>query len=117
MTNDSSISKFFEKTRKERLDIVKNFANLSEEELEILQSNEGGISFEKADKMIENAIGTFSLPLGIATNFKINGKDHIIPMVIEEPSTNEAIDRNHHRYKDQPTEMVLVFQAPRTSPT
>ena len=40
--------------------------------------------------MIENAIGTFSLPLGIATNFQINDKDYLIPMVIEEPSVIAA---------------------------
>jgi len=91
--SDSSISKFFEKSRKDRLDIVANFANLSNEELDILQSNNGGISFDKADKMVENAIGTFSLPLGIATNFKINGKDYIIPMVIEEPSVIAAASK------------------------
>ncbi|HSA76383.1 MAG TPA: hydroxymethylglutaryl-CoA reductase, degradative [Nitrosarchaeum sp.] len=91
--SDSSISKFFEKTRKERLDIVSDFANLTDEELEILQNNEGGISFEKADKMIENAIGTFSLPLGIATSFKINGKDYLVPMVIEEPSVIAAASK------------------------
>lgn len=91
--SDSSISKFFEKTRKERLDIVGNFANLSAEELEILQNNNGGISFEKADKMVENAIGTFSLPLGVATNFKINGKDYLVPMVIEEPSVIAAASK------------------------
>jgi len=90
---DSSISKFFEKSRKERLDIVANFANLSNEELDILQSDNGGISYDKADKMVENAIGTFSLPLGIATNFKINGKDYIIPMVIEEPSVIAAASK------------------------
>ena len=91
--SDSSISKFFEKTRKERLDIVGSFANLSAEELEILQSNDGGISFEKADNMVENAIGTFSLPLGVATSFKINGKDYLIPMVIEEPSVIAAASK------------------------
>jgi len=91
--SDSSISKFFEKSRKERLDIIGNFANLSAEELEILQCNDGGISFEKADKMVENAIGTFSLPLGIATSFKINGKDYLIPMVIEEPSVIAAASK------------------------
>ena len=91
--SDSSISKFFEKTRKERIDLVGNFANLSAEELEILQSNDGGISFEKADKMVENAIGTFSLPLGIATSFKINGKDYLVPMVIEEPSVIAAASK------------------------
>lgn len=91
--SDSSISKFFEKTRKERLDIVGNFANLSAEELEILQNNNGGISFDKADKMVENAIGTFSLPLGVATSFKINGKDYLVPMVIEEPSVIAAASK------------------------
>ena len=90
---DSSIPKFFEKSRKERLDVVANFANLSNEELEILQNDNGGISFDKADKMVENAIGTFSLPLGIATNFKINGKDYVVPMVIEEPSVIAAASK------------------------
>jgi hydroxymethylglutaryl-CoA reductase len=90
---DSSISKLFEKSRKERLDIVANFANLSNAELDILQSNDGGISYDKADKMVENAIGTFSLPLGIATNFKINDKDYLIPMVIEEPSVIAAASK------------------------
>jgi len=90
---DSSISKFFEKSRKERLDVVASFSNLSNEELEILQNDNGGISFDKADKMVENAIGTFSLPLGIATNFKINGKDYVVPMVIEEPSVIAAASK------------------------
>jgi hydroxymethylglutaryl-CoA reductase len=90
---DSSISKFFEKSRKERLDIIKNFSDLSDEEIKILENTDGGISFEKADKMVENAIGTFSLPLGIATNFKINGKDYVIPMVIEEPSVIAAASK------------------------
>jgi hydroxymethylglutaryl-CoA reductase len=90
---DSSISKFFEKSRKDRLDIVAGFANLSKEELDILQNDNGGITYDKADKMVENAIGTFSLPLGIATNFKINGKDYIIPMVIEEPSVIAAASK------------------------
>ena len=90
---DSSISKFFEKSRQERLDVVANFSNLSNEELEILQNDNGGISFDKADKMVENAIGTFSLPLGIATNFKINGKDYVVPMVIEEPSVIAAASK------------------------
>ena len=91
--SDSSISKFFEKTREERLDIIADFANLSAEELKILQSSDGGISFEKADNMIENAIGVFSLPLGVATNFKINGKDYLVPMVIEEPSVIAAASK------------------------
>jgi len=90
---DSSISKFFEKSRKDRLEIIANFAQLSNDEINVLQNENGGISFDKADKMVENAIGTFSLPLGIATNFKINGKDYLIPMVIEEPSVIAAASK------------------------
>lgn len=90
---DSAIPKFFEKSRKERLDVIKNFSNLTEEELRLLENPDGGVSFEKADKMVENAIGTFSLPLGIATNFKINEKDYVVPMVIEEPSVIAAASK------------------------
>ena len=58
---DSSISKFFEKNRKERLDIIKKFAGLSDDEVKQIENSDGGITFDKADKMVENAIGTFSL--------------------------------------------------------
>jgi hydroxymethylglutaryl-CoA reductase len=47
---------------------------------------EGGISAEAADHMIENVIGLYSLPLGIALNFMVNGRDVLIPMTLEEPS-------------------------------
>ena len=87
---DSSIPKFFEKNLKEKLTIVGEFANLTDNEIKILEDATGGIDFSHADKMIENAIGTFSLPIGIATNFRINEKDYLIPMVIEEPSVVAA---------------------------
>ena len=90
---DSSISKFFEKTLKERLGIVADFSGLSQDELKIICDATGGISYDKADNMIENAIGTFSLPLGIATNFRINDKDYLIPMVIEESSVIAAASK------------------------
>jgi len=90
---DSSISKFFEKTLKERLGIVADFSGLSQDELKIIGDATGGISYDKADNMIENAIGTFSLPLGIATNFRINDKDYLIPMVIEESSVIAAASK------------------------
>lgn len=86
------VSRFFEKDRKERIDIVAKFANLTEQEIHILEGS-GGISFEQADKMVENAIGTFSFPLGIATNFTINKKEYLIPMVIEEPSVIAAASK------------------------
>jgi hydroxymethylglutaryl-CoA reductase len=90
---DSSIPKFFEKNRKEKLEIVKNFSNLTETEIEIITNSGGGISFEQADTMVENAIGVFSLPLGIATNFQVNQKDYLVPMVIEESSVIAAASK------------------------
>ena len=90
---DSSIPKFFEKSHKEKLDIICNSSDLTDDELIHLKNATGGIDFEHADKMIENAIGTFSLPLGIATNFKINNKDYLVPMVIEEPSVIAAASK------------------------
>ena len=91
MTN-SSIPKFNEKTREERLSALELFSNLSKDDIKILKS-EGGINFEQSNGMIENAIGTVSYPLGIATNFKINGNDYLIPMVIEEPSVIAAASK------------------------
>ena len=90
---DSSIPKFFEKSHEEKLDIICNFSDLTVEEKSYLKDATGGIDFEHANKMIENAIGTFSLPLGIATNFRINNKDYLIPMVIEEPSVIAAASK------------------------
>ncbi len=90
MNNKSSqISGFYKLSPKERLELVKDFAKLSEEECDLLQ-NTGSLPLEVADRMIENVIGTFSLPLGIAVNFLINNHDYLIPMAIEEPSVVAA---------------------------
>ncbi|WP_087100584.1 hydroxymethylglutaryl-CoA reductase, degradative [Nocardiopsis sp. JB363] len=51
---------------------------------------QSGLVFEQADQMIENAIGVFGVPLGIATNLTVNGRDHLVPMAIEEPSVVAA---------------------------
>ena len=90
---DSSIPKFFEKSHEEKLDLICNFSDLNDDELHHLKNSTGGIDFEHANKMIENAIGTFSLPLGIATNLKINDNDYLVPMVIEEPSVIAAASK------------------------
>ena len=113
---DSSISKFFEKTLKERLGIVADFSGLSQDKLKIIGDATGGISYDKADNMIENAIGTFSLPLGIATNFRINDKDYLIPMVIEESSVIAAaskaakIARIHGGFKAEAEQSYSIGQ-------
>jgi hydroxymethylglutaryl-CoA reductase len=84
----SRIPGFYKLSPEERLRQIKEFADLTEDEVEILRS--GGLTLSSADKMIENVFGIFSLPLGIATNFLINGKDYLVPMVTEEPSVVAA---------------------------
>ncbi len=85
----SRISGFYKLTPEERLKKVAEFANLSDDEIELIKKT-AKLPLDVADRMIENVIGTFELPLGIATNFLIDGKDYLIPMVIEEPSVVAA---------------------------
>ncbi|MCW4041146.1 MAG: hydroxymethylglutaryl-CoA reductase, degradative [Candidatus Bathyarchaeota archaeon] len=89
MKRSSQISGFYKLHPEERLEIVKTFAQLSTEETQILSST-GGIKLEQADRMIENVIGVMPIPVGIAVNFLINGRDYLIPMAIEEPSVVAA---------------------------
>ncbi|MEM2924205.1 MAG: hydroxymethylglutaryl-CoA reductase, degradative [Methanocellales archaeon] len=89
MERTSKVSGFYKLSFKQRLEFVKNFASLSEDEVKIL-SNTGALEVEIADRMIENVIGGMTLPLGVAVNFLINGRDYLIPMAIEEPSVVAA---------------------------
>jgi len=89
MTRSSRIEGFYKLSMAERLKAVKEFASLSDEEALAL-SGIAGVDPSIPDKMIENAVGSFALPLGIAVNFQINGKDYLIPMAIEEPSVVAA---------------------------
>ena len=73
----------------ERLDLVKKLAELTDEEAGAI-SNTGGLPRDVADRMIENVIGGLTIPMGIAVNFLINGKDYIVPMALEEPSVVAA---------------------------
>ncbi|MBX5326193.1 MAG: hydroxymethylglutaryl-CoA reductase, degradative [Candidatus Bathyarchaeia archaeon] len=89
MTRSSMISGFYKLSPKERLAVVKEFAGLTDEEVTLLQQT-GSLPLELADRMIENVVGAFPVPLGIAVNFLINGRDYLIPMAIEEPSVVAA---------------------------
>ena len=89
MVKDSRIGKFYEKSIEERLQLVKDFAGLGDDEVAVLKKY-GGLGIESANRMIENVIGTHELPLGIATNFVVNGKPVLVPMVLEEPSVVAA---------------------------
>ena len=77
--------KFYNLSIEERLAQVAAQAGLSPADSQAL-SGEAGLSLEQADHMIENVIGRFSLPIGVAQNFVINGREVPVPMVVEEPS-------------------------------
>lgn len=85
----STISGFYRLSMKDRLKHVKNFANLEKNDIKILKSS-GALRLKRANRMIENVIGTTHLPLGVAMNFMINKKEYMIPMAIEEPSVVAA---------------------------
>lgn len=83
--SSSRLPGFYKGSVEERLELVATAADLTDEEKAIL----GGMNeldTDTADHMIENVVGMYSLPLGIATNFLINGRDVLVPMTIEEPS-------------------------------
>lgn len=84
----SELKGFYKLSLKERVEIVKEFAGLSDKDVKTLKGE--GLELEQAQRMIENVVGTFELPFGIAVNFLINNKDYVIPMVIEEPSVVAA---------------------------
>ena len=81
----SRLPNFYQKSLEERQAAVAEWAGLSDDDRRVL-AGAMGLSASAADRMVENAVGTFGLPLGIATNFLVNGRDVLVPMVIEEPS-------------------------------
>ena len=83
MTEKSA--KFYEITLPERVESLIQTAGLTPGQASALESA-GGLSLAQADAMIENVAGLYSLPLGVAQNFRVNGRDVLVPMVVEEPS-------------------------------
>ena len=86
---DSSLAGFYKLPLAERRKKIAELGGLSADEAALLERF-GALDEATADRMIENVVGTFPLPLGIATNFRVNGRDHLIPMAIEEPSVVAA---------------------------
>jgi hydroxymethylglutaryl-CoA reductase len=89
-TKTSRLPGFYELPFKERAALVAAWAGLTPEEQATLMGA-SGLGPEKANQMIENVAGLYALPLGIATNFLVNERDRLIPMVIEEPSVVAGI--------------------------
>ena len=115
MAKSSVISGFYKLSPKERLAIVADFAGLTKEETELLQQS-CSLPLDVADHMVENLIGVFTEPMGVAVNFLINGKDYLIPMATEEPSVIAAASyaakmvRDGGGFKTSSTAPVMIGQ-------
>jgi len=83
MPKTSQLSGFYKRSLAERIAILAEWAALTTEERAALTN---ALSPEQGNAMIENVVGLYNLPLGIATNFRLNGEDVLVPMVVEEPS-------------------------------
>jgi len=81
----SRIPGFYDKSQPERAETVADWAGLDAKTRAALNGT-GGLTPEQADHMVENVVGVFGLPIGIAVNFLVNGQERLVPMVIEEPS-------------------------------
>jgi len=85
----SRLPGFYKLPLEERVAIVGEWAGLDKAEQSLLLNQ--GLHASQANHMVENVVGTYALPMGIAANFLINGRDYLIPMAIEEPSVLAAV--------------------------
>ena len=85
MTKSSRLARFYDQALEQRIEQVVQWAELTPDEVVTLREAMG-LSLARADQMIENVVGLHGLPLGVATNFVVNGRDVLVPMVVEEPS-------------------------------
>jgi len=111
----SDISGFYKLSLEERQHQLAKLINLKSEEVKLLQAL-GYFTPTQIDTLIENVIGSYQLPLGIALNFRINGKDYILPMVIEEPSVVAAasnaakIARKNGGFQSEEVKSIMISQ-------
>ncbi len=116
MVTTSSLDKFYKKTIKERLEAIAGACNLPPEAVATLEKSMDPAMAKILDSMIENVIGAFQLPLGIATNFIINGKERLVTMAIEEPSVVAAASnaarmaRSHGGFVADPVQSLMIGQ-------
>jgi hydroxymethylglutaryl-CoA reductase len=87
----SRLPGFYKLSVPERVRLVRERGMLSREDCHTLLSGGHTLTVARADKMIENVIGVMGLPLGLGLNFLVNGKDHVVPLAVEEPSIVAAL--------------------------
>jgi len=111
----SDISGFYKLSLGERQKALSELVNLDDEEVKLLK-NFGYFKETQIDTLIENVIGSYQLPIGIACNFRINNKDYLIPMVIEEPSVVAAasnaarIARKNGGFFSEKVDSIMISQ-------
>lgn len=112
----SRIPQFYKLSLQQRVRAVHERGLLSEQDFRLLSSGEHTLSPGRADKMIENVVGVLGLPMGLGLNFKVNGRDFVVPMAVEEPSIVAAISsaaklaRNSGGFSVESTEPILIGQ-------
>ncbi len=109
----SRLQGFYRMSLEERVALLAQWAGLESSDLLALRES---LSLAQADKMIENVVGRHALPLGIATNFTVNGRDYLVPMAIEEPSVVAAashaarLAREGGGFRAGSTDPVMIAQ-------
>ncbi len=104
------------KTVEERVSVLKALCNLDDAEVHLLKNACDGNLFTVLNSMVENVVGTFPLPLSIATNFIVNGKDRLVAMAIEEASVVAAASnaarmaRTHGGFTVEPVQSMMIGQ-------
>ncbi|RLD13973.1 hydroxymethylglutaryl-CoA reductase [candidate division KSB1 bacterium] len=112
----SRIANFYKLSIQERLKLLHERHILGEADYTLLKNGNHLLRSEESNRMIENVIGVFGLPMGLGLNFLINGKDYIVPMVVEEPSIVAAVSsaakvvRNAGGFESQYTGPILIGQ-------
>ncbi|MFX1308204.1 MAG: hydroxymethylglutaryl-CoA reductase, degradative [Promethearchaeota archaeon] len=112
---NSEISGFYKLSMKERRELLSKLIKFNKNDISLLE-NLGYFTESQIDTIIENVVGSYQLPIGIACNFKVNNKDYLIPMVIEEPSVVAAasnaakIARKHGGFQSEDVKSVMISQ-------
>ena len=118
----SRLSGFYKLDREARLAQVQSFSGLDAVAVQALRDS-SALPFELLDRLVENAIGGFTVPVGLATNMRIDGRDMLIPMATEESSVIAAVGNAARQCRDtggfftsiSGTEMIAQVQLVKVS--
>ncbi len=112
----SRIPNFFRMSINQRISALHRRGLLGDDDIRLLASGDHALRLSVADKMVENVVGVFGLPMGLALNFLINGRDYVIPLVVEEPSIIAGLSmaarmaRLSGGYQSESSDPILIGQ-------